>query len=203
MNIRFKIRNIIFRCLNKLYRYYNSLYCENQFGKCSCGAKTKFYEGSEVINLQSNPLKIEIGSNTHIRGKILIYPYGNGITIGDNSYIGENSIIRAADNIQIGNNVLIAHNVTIIDTNSHEIDYQVRAESYEKMIENGHPQDKGDVETAPIIIMDNAWISYNVCVLKGVTIGQGAIIGAGSVVTSDIPDFSIAVGNPARVIRYI
>lgn len=93
--------------------------------------------------------------------------------------------------------------MTIIDTNSHEIDYQVRAESYEKMIENGHPQDKGDVETAPINIMDNAWISYNVCVLKGVTIGQGAIIGAGSVVTSDIPDFSIAVGNPARVIRYI
>ncbi len=69
------------------------------------------------------------------------------------------------------------------------------------MLQNGHPKDKGEIVTAPITIKDYAWISYNVSILKGVTIGKGAIIGAGTVVTHDIPDFCIAAGNPAKIIR--
>ncbi len=162
-----------------------------------------FYESASITNLQNNPSKIQIGEGTHIRGNLLIYPYGDGIRIGDNSYIGENTIIRAADKIEIGNNVLIAHNVTIIDTDSHEINHISRANSYKSMLLNGHPKEKGDILTAPIIINDYAWISYNVSILKGVTIGKGAIIGAGAVVTHDIPNFCIAAGNPAKIIRNI
>lgn len=126
-----------------------------------------------------------------------------GISIGDASYVGKYSVIRAADSISIGNHVLIAHNVTIIDTDSHEINHNERADSYLKMLKHGHPSSKGSVLTKPIEIKDYAWISYNVSVLKGVTIGEGAIIGAGSVVTHDIPDYSVAVGNPAKVIKYL
>lgn len=191
----------IYKVGNIIKRTYDTGHEQTLKGKCVSGGGTRFYESANVINLQKDSKKIEIGSNTHIRGQLLIYPYGEGITIGDNSYIGENSIVRAADKIIIGDNVLIAHNVTIIDTDSHEIDATLRAESFKSMISDGHPKDKGDVKTAPITIMDNAWISYNVSILKGVTIGKGAIIGAGAVVTKDIPDFCITVGNPAKIIR--
>lgn len=113
--------------------------------------------------------------------------------------MGVNSRIWSADRIEIGNNVLISHNVNIIDTNSHEIDYLARQESAIKQFKEGLPKERGDVKTAPIIIKDNAWISYNACILKGVTIGKGAIIGCGAVVSKDIPDFALAIGNPAIV----
>ena len=70
---------------------------------------------------------------------------------------------------------------------------------------NGTIGDKPDVETiksAPIIIKDKAWLGFNVIIMKGVTIGEGAVIGAGSVVTKDIPDYAIACGNPAKVVKY-
>ena len=164
------------------------------------GDNTVFYPEANVYNAQGKE-KIVIGENTHIRGTLLTYPYGDGIRIGSNSYIGEHTIIRAADRIEIGNSVLIAHNVNIIDTDSHEMDYHERDASYRRMLVEGHPMSKGNVKTAPIVIKDYAWISYNVCVMKGVTIGKGAIIGCGAVVTHDVPDFCLAVGNPAKVIR--
>lgn len=165
------------------------------------GEKSVLHNESKINNLQKEPKKIKIGDGTHIRGELTIYPYGEGITIGDNSYIGENSVIRAASQIEIGNNVLIAHNVSIIDTDSHEVNHIERAVSYKKMLMNGHPFTPGNVKTEPIKIKDYAWISYNCSILKGVTIGEGAIIGAGSVVTHDVPPYSLAVGNPAKVIK--
>ena len=54
-----------------------------------------------------------------------------------------------------------------------------------------------------MIIKDYAWISYNACILKGVTIGEGAIIGAGSVVTKDVPAWTVVAGNPAKIVRHI
>lgn len=167
------------------------------------GENSILYEESKVYNLQQNKLKISIGINTHIRGELLIWPYGNGISIGNNSFVGKNSVIWAGDRITIGNGVLIAHNVTIIDSNSHELDFKEREEKFIEMIRNGHPTNKGNVETAPIIIEDNAWISYNVSILKGVTIGRAAIVGAGSVVTKDVLPFTVVAGNPAKIVRRI
>lgn len=157
----------------------------------------------QIDNQTGDPTKVRIGNGTHIRGTIFVYPYSvGGVKIGDNSYLGENSIIRAGNSITIGNNVLLAHNVTIIDTDSHEINPIDRATSYADLIRNGHPKHSPEgVLNAPIVIKDYAWISYGVSILKGVTIGEGAIIGCGSVVTHDIPDYCLAVGNPARVVK--
>ena len=69
------------------------------------------------------------------------------------------------------------------------------------MITVGQPQTKGNIMTKPIIIEDYAWISYGCSILKGVTIGKGAIVGACSVVTKDVPPWTVVAGNPARIIK--
>jgi maltose O-acetyltransferase len=171
--------------------------------KVTLGDDSAFYSEAMVNNFSENRELIQIGLNTHIRGELTLYAYSNGILVGDNSYIGAGSIIRSGDKVTIGSNVLISHNVTIIDSDSHELDHLERTESYRKLLKVGLPREKGNVKTAPVIIEDYVWISYNVSVLKGVTIGTGAIIGASSVVTEDIPSFCIAAGNPAKVIKQI
>ena len=162
-----------------------------------------FNPEAEVNNLAADKTKINIGTNTHIRGELTIWPYSKGIEIGENSYIGKGTVVRAGEKITIGDNVLIAHNVTIIDSDSHEIEHNERAQSFKQVITYGHPLAKGNVKTGPIIIENFVWISYGVCVLKGVTIGKGAIVGAGSVVTKNIDPFTLVAGNPAKVIKSI
>lgn len=165
------------------------------------GINSRFYENATVFNLSGDKSKIKIGNGTHIRGELFLFSYSNGIEIGDNSYLGPGSIIRSGQKIIIGNNVLISHYVTIIDSDSHEINYKERASSYISMVKYGHAKENLNVKTSAITIEDHAWISYNVCILKGVRIGKGAIIGAGSVVTHDVPDFTFFAGNPAKYIK--
>ncbi|MGM9713535.1 MAG: DapH/DapD/GlmU-related protein [Prevotella sp.] len=93
------------------------------------------------------------------------------------------------DSLTIGNNVKIGGMVLITDTDAHPIDFMSRRTS------------NVGTKSAPITIGDDAWIGARCLILKGVTIGERSIIGAGSVVTHDVPPDSIAAGNPARVIR--
>lgn len=162
-----------------------------------------FYPEANVYNLQNDKLKIIIGYNTHIRGTLHVFKYGGFIEIGNNTYIGDNTRIWSAEYIYIGNNVQISHNVNIIDTSAHEKDAFERSERFIDLIKNGPWVSKGNVLTEPIYIGDYVWISFNVSILRGVTIGEGAIIGANSVVTKDVPPFSLSVGNPAKVIKYL
>lgn len=161
------------------------------------------YPEAIIYNPPYDSSKIIIGKNSHIQGELHIFKYGGKIEIGDNTYIGKDSRIWSGDHVKIGNDVLISHFCNIIDTNSHEINPYERADRSKEIFITGHWETKGSVKTSPITIKDYAWISFNVTILKGVTIGEGAIIGACSVVTDDIPDFALAIGNPAKVIRII
>jgi acetyltransferase-like isoleucine patch superfamily enzyme len=162
-----------------------------------------FYREAAVYNLQNNPQQIIIGKGTHIRGHLQIFKYGGSIKIGNDSYVGDHSRIWSGEKVIVGNYVQISHNVNIIDTSAHEYDAIERAERYIDLIKNGHWQNKGNVLTAPVIIGDYAWISLNVTILRGVTIGEGAIIGANAVVTKDIPPYTLAIGNPAKVVKQL
>jgi acetyltransferase-like isoleucine patch superfamily enzyme len=162
-----------------------------------------FYPEANVENLRSDSRAIIIGNNSHIRGELLVWKHGGVISIGSNCFVGANSKIWSGNDqgVSIGSNVLISHNVSIIDSDSHEIDHIQRAKGFEHLTKYGHPETNISVRTSPIIIEDNVWISHNVCILKGVTIGESSIIGAGSVVTKNIPSFSIVAGNPGVVIK--
>jgi acetyltransferase-like isoleucine patch superfamily enzyme len=131
----------------------------------------------------------------------MLFASGGSISVGQNSFIGEGTRIWSAAGVSIGNNVLISYNCNIIDTNSHELDHLERADGFRRLVSQGYPKDQGSVDNAQITIGDYAWISFNSTILKGVKIGEGAIVAAGSVVTKDVPPFTLVGGNPARVLR--
>lgn len=165
------------------------------------GEKAVLYPESRIFNFQYQPSLITIGKGTHIRGELLIFAFGGTIKIGDNTYIGEHTRIWAGEQVTIGSNVLISHNVNIIDSNTHEIDPIERATGFYNIVNTGHAKTKGSIITEPITIKDYAWINFNAIILKGTTIGEGAIVAAGAVVTKDVPDYTLVAGNPARVIK--
>lgn len=114
--------------------------------------------------------------------------YGYNIEIGENFYANHNLMILDGNKVEFGDNVFIAPNCGFY-TAGHPLDYKRR--------------NKGLEYAKPIKVGNNVWIGGNVVVLPGVTIGDNSVIGAGSVVTKDIPSNVVAVGNPAKVIKEI
>ncbi len=98
-----------------------------------------------------------------------------------NSFINSNAKIRCHSSITIGDNCAISHDFIVMDSNAHYLE--------------------NDKKTKPVIIEDNVWIGTRVIVLSGVTIGEGAVVAAGSVVTKDVPAHSLVGGNPAKIIK--
>ena len=115
---------------------------------------------------------------------------GARIDIGPGAQLSGTSIAARSTTISIGRQVLIAPNCIIVDSDFHA-HWPPEARATE-------PGMEGD---RPVTIGDYAWIGLNCIILKGVAIGEGAIIGAGSVVTKDVPPHSLAVGSPARIVR--
>ena len=131
------------------------------------------------------------------------------ISIGSGTFINGGTRLISRSSITIGNNVTIAWGCMIYDHDSHSLDYRDRIADQEQQLRDWHSgnfiENKNweTVNSKPIVIGDNVWLGFDVVVLKGVTIGEGAIIGAKSVVTRDIPAWSVAAGNPAKVIKTI
>jgi acetyltransferase-like isoleucine patch superfamily enzyme len=111
------------------------------------------------------------------------------IEIGDGTSIAGSCVLSAARSIRLGDRVLLARNVYVAD-HRHAFEHSDRA-----------VLDQGIEQVAPVSIGSGAWLGQNVVVGPGVRIGRGAVIGANSVVLDDVPDRSVAVGAPARVVR--
>lgn len=125
--------------------------------------------------------------SSNLQGCMYVEKTGT-VEIGDN--VGMSSTrMWISNHLTIGNHVKVGACCLIIDTDTHQIDYLQRRKG------------EGHINSAPITIEDDVWIGAHCIVLKGVTIGARSIIGAGSVVTKDIPADCIAAGNPCRVIR--
>lgn len=115
----------------------------------------------------------------------------DNIILGDDVYIGEGTRIYAQGNVTIKNGSILADTVDIRTANHY----------YDGVDLNMIPFDE-KVMISPVTIEENVWVASHVLILPGITIGEGAVVAAGSVVTKDVPPLAVVAGNPARVIKY-
>jgi acetyltransferase-like isoleucine patch superfamily enzyme len=127
-----------------------------------------------------------IGNNSTIEDFSTINNGVGNVEIGNNSLVGLGNVIIGP--VKIGNNVILAQNIVASGLNHNYTDIE-------------QPIHKQGVSVAPIVIDDDCWIGANTVITAGVTIGKHSVVAAGAVVTKDIPPYSIAVGNPSRVIK--
>lgn len=144
------------------------------------------------------PKTIRIGANTLFMGQVIILRDGARVEIGEWSFVGPGAKLWSMESIRIGSRVQISHGVHVFDNNSHSLSALERHNGFRKLMENGTRDLTENISHAAINIEDDVWIGFNAAIMKGVTIGQGAIIGANAVVTKDVERFSMVVGNPAR-----
>lgn len=130
--------------------------------------------------------RFEIGMNSVIEDFCTINNGVGSVIIGNETLVGMSNVIIGP--VEIGNNVIIAQNVVISGLN-HE---------YKNI---GTPISLQPVNTRPIVIEDDSWIAANAVITAGVTIGKHSVIAAGAVVTRSIPPYSVAAGNPAKIIK--
>lgn len=157
----------------------------NVFGKSLPRTYMPYSLGSKQIrSFFIKNFIVKCGENIKIENGVLLSP---SIEIGDNTEINEFCRIRA--NVKIGKNTLIAPNVNLISVN------HVFKSIINPIISQG--EDKGY-----IVIGNDVWIGTNTIVLPNVIIGDHVIVGAGSIVTKNIPDYAIVVGNPAKIIKF-
>lgn len=142
-----------------------------------------------IDNGRSSILRIDDGAEVIVDGKFQVYYGADIICFKDarltlkGGFVNVDVKIRCSESITICEGAKIAHDVTIMDSDGHTIEYE------------------GYMKRKPIVIEKNVWIGTKSVILKGVTIGEGAIVAAGSVVTKDVPAHSLVAGNPARVIK--
>lgn len=196
-NIKTKLQKKVFNFFTNKFNNFNIL--NNQM-RCVFGEGTIFYSSCVIDNETPHKSLIWIGSNSHIRANLQIFPHGGRIKIGDFCYIGDHSRIWSMNSVVIGDRVLISHGVNIHDHIAHSLSADERHKHFVEIVTAGHPINLLNVSSKSIVIEDDTWIGFNATILKGVTIGKGAIVGACSVVTKDVPAYTIVVGNPAKII---
>ncbi len=149
----------------------------------------KFADNDILGANRQSTLRMDSKAILHIEEEFSVY-YGADIILFSGAtmklcsgFFNSNIKIRCHNKIEIGSGVAISHDVTIMDSDAHEI------------LENGYKKSQ------PIVIGNNVWIGTRATILKGVTIGDGAIIAAGAVVTKDVPAHSLVGGVPAKILK--
>lgn len=181
------ITNMIKKIKKRLLTYYNKTIYK------SYGTNVTIFKPNMITNSQY----IEIGNNVFIREYSRIeavdaygtMSYTPKLTIGEGTHIEQFFHVGACDSVEIGKNVLIAGRVYISDHNHNFKNVETPIMS--QGIESG----------GKVVIEDNSWLGEGCVILPGVTVGKGSVIGSNSVVTKNVPPFSVAVGIPAKVIR--
>ncbi len=163
--------------------------------KCEQVGKNLYLIGG-IPQIAGN-LKIYLGNNVTLHAvstfsacKVYEAPV---LRIGNNVYTGYQTGIAVGNEVTIGNNVLMGNRISIFGYDLHPVDPILRRK--------GESPDKEDIKT--VVIKDDVWVGSNVTILKGVEIGEAAVVAAGSVVTDDVPPFVIVAGNPATIVKKI
>lgn len=154
--------------------------------------------------------RVFIGKNSMVDCNFVFESDEGVIRVGERTFINGATNIISRNSITIGSDVTIAWGCYIYDHDSHSKNWEDRqADVLQQLTDyrSGHSfiQNKNwlSVNSKPITIEDKVWIGFESVILKGVTIGEGAIVGARSVVTKDVAPWTVVAGNPARFIRHL
>lgn len=151
----------------------------------ACGEGTVIEDGVRIFH----PDRVRLGAHVYVGHDTILKGYYDGeLTIGDGTWIGQQCFFHAAGDLHIGANVGIGPGVKILTSVHREAGRDV-------------PILHAPLAFAPVVIEDDADVGIGAIVLPGVTIGRGAQVGAGAVVTRDVPAYAVVAGNPARVLR--
>lgn len=160
--------------------------------KITLKGRLKFNYEFDDIRQKNNKIvgRLYIGDNASVKVENFTFYSGTRVTVNEGAslelgtgYMNYEGVIECFDKIVLGDGVVVSENVTFRDSDNHIINQ-----------ENG-------VQSAPIIVKNHVWIGLRATILKGVTIGEGAIVAANSVVTKDVPPHSLVAGIPAKVIK--
>ena len=193
-----KIINILLNFIIPIsFRYKNTLFYKTS---------SVFLKNFSIYNSKQN--KVVVGDECFIAATIIFEGTGCEVIIGNRVYIGSSKII-CRNKIVFEDDILVSWGVTFYDHNSHSLDFEDRRKDIIQVVQdyknhNGNylkNKDWGNVKTKPITIKRDTWIGMNAMILKGVTVGEGAIVAAGSVVTKDVPPYTVVAGNPAVVVK--
>lgn len=171
-----------------------------------CGSSILDKSFGIEFRTERNSVCVEIGNDCILKNKIIFETDSGFVRIGNGCFIGGSRIISASS-VEIGNWVTMAWGITIYDHNSHSLDYRERINDQKQQLADwgsgNFIKNKNwmVVDKKPIKIGDYVWIGFDAVILKGITIGEGAIVGACSVVTHDVDPWTVVAGNPARVVK--
>lgn len=201
--------------MNKIINYILSklIGVKRRYKSVLDAGESKFLPNFSIIKNRVNGMqkeRVQIGNQCLLGTTIILEGDTSKVKIGDRVYMGNSSII-CKSSVSFGNDILVAWGVVFYDHDSHSLDYRFRDQDV-KQTYIDYVNEKGNylknknwnvVNSLPIVIEDHAWIGAESMILKGVTIGKGAIVGARSVVTKDVPPFTVVAGNPAKVVKVL
>lgn len=219
LSIKFRIKNQLMRVISKLNQFRRRLSLNNNVG----GVVQDIVLPKVGYNSVIHDVFIDIRVNRELRDYVLagnecnisgyfVFERGLGsINIGNNTSIGSGTKIICSQDmgIKIGSNVMVSWDCTIIDTNAHSLNPDIRrndAKDWKVGIDQGQVgvyKDWSSVVSKAIEIQDDVWVGFGSTILKGVTIGKGAVVAANSVVTSDVAPYTVVAGNPAKFVKLV
>lgn len=184
---------------NKIRQYWRAVYSLwiqlefNSVGKGVFIGKLSYLKGAKYVTLADN---VSIGDRCilEVHDSYLSQRFSPILTIGINGRLGDDGHITCINRVQIGNNVRMGRKVFITD-NAHG--------ASDRILLDIAPNKRPLNSKGPVIIEDNVWIGEMVCIMPGVRIGKGSIIGANAVVTKDVPPYCVAAGNPAKIVKQL
>jgi carbonic anhydrase/acetyltransferase-like protein (isoleucine patch superfamily) len=144
-------------------------------------------------------VRIGRGASTYLGTMFDVGPRGR-VSLGEYALVHGARIV-CDEAVEIGDHALISWNVVLMDTYRVPLDPAARRRELERVPRRAPRRAEGDAPARPVRVGANVWIGFDACVLPGVTVGEGSIVGARSVVVDDVAPYTVVAGNPARVIR--
>ncbi len=191
------LARIAYGLLSLPQRMRDRLYCARLREYCVAAANATFVAQTRIHN-PIDPGAIVVGNQSLCMGELLVIAPSGRIAIGDWCYLGPDSQLWSLESIEVGDRVYVSHGAKVFDNNSHSLSAGERHARYRELRTKGRHLIPEEVTHRPVRIENDVWIGFNAAVLKGVTLGRGAVIGAAAVVTHDVPPYTVVVGNPAR-----